>query len=737
MSKVLVDEKYLKGIGNALRYKKNEPNTVEYHTNVMEAEIRNLKVESPADSDIEDYVWNEAFKVSEMVKSVRKSNSLVLGCFSDIHFSGIVNSSSTNPQLQHTGQALDLIRKMIGIDAVVMLGDMIDGFSGSGTGYDKSTADKQIAFVNSYFKEIYDKTLQFRLNGNHDILTKATNGEYFSSEELYNRIGKYNTTDCTYANPTEKYKNYGYHDFEDQKIRLIYLNTCDSDGVKLRSDGSTYTNCRISTSQLQWLVEALDLTDKSEVALWSIITIGHHPLEFGKNNFWNYTDSDSNEWGLNCYDAVKIIDAYNNGAAGSIIHYSGKYDEGTITYNFTEKNQAKYIGHFHGHVHNFYTGEFGSTTIKPKDVAIPNIAGGDNRNNGAYSAFHEDLTYSKVSGTEKDTAFCIIVLNPEEEKIYCYNYGAGYDRILYYGINPVDVASMEFENNVYYTTVGESLSVKVNIIPENATNKYISFSSSDDSISTVTTGRIQNEAIIAPIKSGEVTITATAHNGITASFTLIVKAKKIKNVFNNDGQAKDGYRLSKNTGLEKEATGFAVSGYIPIDGNIKNLVYLKGSSSVYNPNTNPNFIIAVYDTNKNFIASSYIGKSLRIPLTSANTREDSVTVLTMGSNSNWSYIRLCCLGTVDQLILTLNADPNDESNTISLDSVISDVQEYARLESAVENIAETYLDYEDDPEVEINPEWEAQIGTINGFFSDLKQNLEETYIGGEQNAINT
>ena len=419
MSKVLVDEKYLKGIGNAIRDKKNEPNTVKYHTNVMEDEIRNLKVESPADPDIEDYVWQEAFRVSEKVKTVRKSDSLILGCFGDVHYNGGTGPEATAPHIQHVAQALELIRKNVGLDAVCMMGDTIDGF------VQKDTARNQFAFVNSFFKNLYDKTIQFRLNGNHDILTRALGGEFFSNDELYDLIGKNNTTDCTYTSETVKHRNYGYHDFENQKIRLIYLNTCDSYGVNLIPDApqnNPYPNCRISSTQLKWFINALDLSDKSDAALWSIITIGHHPLGFYYNRLSSYTDADTKKWGIGCYDAVKIIDAYNNGTLVNFYHYEGCNDLGDFTesmdYNFSGKNLAKYIGHIHGHVHSYYSGEFGTTTAKPKEIAIPNIKGGS-RTGGPYETYQGD-TFTLTPGTAEDTSFCVIVINPMKRRFIAF-----------------------------------------------------------------------------------------------------------------------------------------------------------------------------------------------------------------------------------------------------------------------------------------------------------------------------
>lgn len=722
---VKVDAASMYDMGDAIREVSNSTDT--FIPSQMGAAIRQLRA-ADEDTNAPQYIKNEAARVAAITSRVITEKSLVLGCVSDIHygyFNTLFNEERCREILEHTGQALNIIKKLVGFDGCLMLGDTIDG----GRSLIKSDAKDQFDTVNKCLQKAFANVPNFRLNGNHDILRYRAAGSNLSADELYEKIGKFNTSDVEKTN-----RNYGYHDFEDKKIRLIYLNTCDSGDINIIEDlENGFTNFAFSSDQLTDFVSYLDLSDKTNPSEWRIISIGHHPLDFGSAVGYStsYTDASGNTFDLYGAHILAIINAYMQGTAGNIVHNGS-----TISYDFTGSSRAQYIGHLHGHVHNFSSGKIkiNSEQTEARRITIPNMHPfRQNDSGGSYAEFHEETSFPKTIYTENETAFNIVVINPDEEKIYCFNYGAGYDRTIYYGFVPVDVTALSFENENYIQTVGEALTVRVDIEPANATDKNIKWSSSDESIASVKTGSLPQEVIITPKKSGTVTITAAAHNGITASLTLTVSPKQIINVFNQDGNAKDGYRLSKDTGLEKTEAGYTVSGYIAFDGANEHTLYVKNTTSFYNPNSNPNFIIAVYDTKKNFIASSYIGKSLRTPVRTAETRDDDVTVLHLYSSPNWSYIRLCCLGYADDVIITIDADPNDESNTISFDSIISDIQEYARLESSVENIAEDYLSYEDDPEMVIEPEWEAHIGTIDGFFSNLKQNLEETYIGGEQN----
>jgi hypothetical protein len=82
-------------------------------------------------------------------------------------------------------------------------------------------------------------------------------------------------------------------------------------------------------------------------------------------------------------------------------------------------------------VHCFKVADYviGSTTI-PR-IAIPNACNG-RENEYPADTWGEDTTYPKTADTAKDTAFNIVTIDRENRKIYCTNYGAGYDREISY-----------------------------------------------------------------------------------------------------------------------------------------------------------------------------------------------------------------------------------------------------------------------------------------------------------------
>ena len=86
---------------------------------------------------------------------------------------------------------------------------------------------------------------------------------------------------------------------------------------------------------------------------------------------------------------------------------------------------------------------------------------------------------------------------------------------------PVEVESISFSGANSNLVLGEHLSVTVNVLPENADNKEISWVSSDESVAT-----IDREGNIIAVGGGLSTITAKAANGVTESFELTVDGTK-------------------------------------------------------------------------------------------------------------------------------------------------------------------------------------------------------------------
>lgn len=88
-------------------------------------------------------------------------------------------------------------------------------------------------------------------------------------------------------------------------------------------------------------------------------------------------------------------------------------------------------------------------------------------------------------------------------------------------ITPVEVESIKIETPKKVLNVNETVRIKTIIKPANATNKVVSWSSSNEEVAIVDNG------IVRAVAEGNADITATI-NGMTSTVQIIVKEKRIK-----------------------------------------------------------------------------------------------------------------------------------------------------------------------------------------------------------------
>lgn len=93
----------------------------------------------------------------------------------------------------------------------------------------------------------------------------------------------------------------------------------------------------------------------------------------------------------------------------------------------------------------------------------------------------------------------------------------------------ISVSSISVSKNNVTLTQGKSETITASVSPSNATNKTITWSSSNNSIATVTNGKI------VAVGVGSAKIYASAHNGQKAECTVVVRAKPV---------AKDNIKIS-------------------------------------------------------------------------------------------------------------------------------------------------------------------------------------------------
>lgn len=528
MAKKLYEEASVKAIADAIRAKNGGSAT--YKVSDMAAAVAGLPVKDAiVHADIPDYVKTAALEVAKKVRAVQTADSITFIAMSDAH--QLDSSTDIVTGNLHAGMAAKVLAYAIpGIDFCCYLGDYT-------AGSDTTTlaeGRQHIREINADIDEAFAGIPQLRTLGNHDSLqySKTQNGSVLPAAELYGVVGAYNTG-ATMGSTTE---GYCYRDFAAKKLRVICLNTAEATEKE-----------NVSDTQKLWFANALKAVGAKSG--WNVLILSHHPLD----------------WGGVCI-LSNIVKAYVDGS--SITVSSGN------TVNFSGSNNATILATIHGHVHCFKAARLNSiansvgTEYNIWRIATPNMCFarnneyGQNGNTEYYGIeFGETTTYPKTAGTAKDTAFVVNVVNPGEQKVYSFCYGAGYDREIFTGIQTVAVTGVSLSAASGELTVNGQTTLTATVKPADASNKTVTWTSSVPTVASVQNG------VVTALKAGTTVITVkTADGGFTATYNLTVKAATA-DLMSTYGYA-DNTRLSTGSGSEKSATGYATIGHtsaIPID----------------------------------------------------------------------------------------------------------------------------------------------------------------------------
>lgn len=482
-------------------------------------------------ADISSDIKAKVLDIVQKVQAKRQNDSIVFVAGSDAH--QLESNMDIVGGNLHAGQAMECLSYVIpGIDFCCYLGD-----------YTWGSSTTTIAEGRRHFEDINDDIdgafrgiPQFRTLGNHDSLrySEAQNGSILSEAELYQFCGSYNKDN---VNGTAL-AGYCYRDFDAKKCRVICLNTSENTEKEFVSD-----------TQKLWFANTLKAVGAKTG--WNVIILSHHPLDWG-----------------NVYVLSNIVNAYYTGTAISI---------GGTSIDFAGSNSAKILAAFHGHTHCFKAAKLNKissgvgTEYNVWRVAIPNMCFSRNNEYGKNNAteyygieFGEDTTYNKTANSVNDTAFVANVVNPSEDKIYSFCFGAGYDREIFTGIQTIAVTGVALNAFSGELTVGGEVTLVATVLPETASNKAVTWSSSKPAVASV------NNGVVKALTEGNATITVTTvDGGFTASYSLTVKKVQpaIVDLVSTYGYA-DNIRLSTASGSEKAQDGYVTIGHtnpIPVD----------------------------------------------------------------------------------------------------------------------------------------------------------------------------
>lgn len=595
---------------------------------------KTLKVDvSAADSiqhaNIPDYVKAEALTVAEKVKAVLKSDSIVFLAVSDFHHAGEQTDNwqtDINAGNLHACMALKALAYVLPeIDFACMLGDITFGSKTTTEALLKS----QIAEINSWLDEAYKGIPQFRTVGNHDT------GEYstlLGAEYLFSAIGKY----CEGATYGSTEYGYCYRDFADKKLRVICLNTCE--GETIGGESASYV---CSPAQRLWFAQTLhDVGSKSDAASWSVLVLAHYPLDYGGT-----------------YPMSNIVKAYVEG---------GSTTENGTAVNFNGHNAAKFVANVHGHNHCFQFGKLHSvangqgTEFDAWRMCTPNAC--FYRNNSGVTtiygiSFGDPAPYDKTAGTGKDTAFNVNVINPSEQAIYSFCYGAGIDRTIGYAATIYH----SITNTLTHVTTSNDAVAAVDGTEYTATlkadsgytmgNVVIKMSGIDI---TSTAYTASNGAISIASVTGDVVITAVATKVVTYT-NLVPTAVNISGV---SAPYTDGKYLGSN-GAPSDMSGFVTTGFIPFDGGAEHVYRIGGDGIAWNTyGCRIAWYNADYSLKGSPVSYEKIGSSIYYPskVEDANAAAAFSTDANVAPPNGAAFFRVSAKGSGANLIITLDQE---------------------------------------------------------------------------------
>lgn len=597
-----------------------------------------------------DYIQPEVIDLVRRVNTVRKDSSIVFVAMADSHYNAdqttIQYYAETNASTVQANQAAKVLSYLIQPDFFAHLGDVS---CGHGTTTPEMLKSQIEGFVN-YFREAKSDLPVFIAIGNHDT------GIYYHNEQTDGNVHTmtgdylYQTFTALSASPDtvfggEENGGYCYRDFADKKLRVILLNTSEK-LVAIQSDSTTYGAQRV------WLANVLsDLNTKADAVDWGFIILCHYPADYGAT-----------------MPLSDLLCAYVKGTSHTITDTS---DGTNQTVNFGGKNGAKFIAQFHGHIHNFKTDKLysGGAQYDAHRICIPN--GQYNRENyyGTVGGvnFAEDQAYLKTTNTADGTSFVVNVINPDEEKIYSFCYGAGYDRVIGFGATVYHSVALRLS---HVTSSNDALSVETGtaytatLTPEDG-YQFKSVIVTMDGEDITSTAYNNGTVGIASV-TGNLVITAKAQ--MRPNFTNLVPLSVDKSGadFNVDGDGYDnGVYISttETDGGYAEAIrtmkGIVTTGYIPVTEGARVIRVAGDGCSIDTQYTK----IAVYDANFNLIVVlrySQMGKQhadgyyYNGKLINEESTLFTVECQSRANLARGVYMRVCTVGDGADLVVTVN-----------------------------------------------------------------------------------
>ena len=595
----LVSNTDMVGVADEIRAKSGKSGALVFPAGWKEA-LNSMKSEEKLlASEYQDYIHGGVLELVNKVRNVQTADTITFLATSDPHYpaeqTNTTEYTSNRASSILASKASKALAYMLNLDFTAFMGDACIGAATT----TPDMAKKQMEDYLSFFDEANSDLPCFLAIGNHDTGIYYHNAQAdgnvhtMTGAYLYELFTSKSASENTVFGGVEN-GGYCYRDFPDKKLRVFLLNTSEK-LVDLQKDQAMYGAQRL------WFANALiDLNTKSDASQWKFLTLAHYPADYG-----------------NTMPLSQLLKAYIEGISFNITDPNSGYyvgDKTNATVSFAGKNSARFIAHFHGHIHNFLYSKMyvdGSSYSEAVQydgvrVCIPNAQ--FNRENTYDTvgdrtsiSFKDANTYLKTANTKNGTSFVVNVIDPKEEVIHSFCFGAGYDRLIGYGVTRYYLVTYNLTNfQSSETVVG---------VEENASYSTVLTKASDEhEVMTITvtmggkdvTSSVYSDGVInIPKVTGDIVITARAQ--LKANFTNqipISKALDSDAIYNGKGYKESTYVSS--TG----ADGNYASGLIPATkGDVIRLEDVRFvSGDEYSR-------ICLYDANKEKLANAIFGGS--------------------------------------------------------------------------------------------------------------------------------
>lgn len=298
------------------------------------------------------------------------------------------------------------LTRMVPINAVIAGGDNINGYYGK---TQKLTETRQA--TNALYGRVSHDTDVFFILGNHDTGNgqngNATPATVISEYQLKNYyLSKLKAFGETRNNDSL----YGFKDYDDYKIRVIWLNSFDLPWT-LKSDG-TYQYDFLTTSgyqndQLEWLAKSALKLESNE---WHVMIFTHCPLP----GTFEVAAGQSKLTQINSDVLISVINAFQQGKALTVTVTSSDLPV-SFDVDFTSQGNGVVVGLFSGHIHQ--DGQMVSNGINCVETSCSLCHTGDT---------------GRVAGTLTEDCWDIFSVNKTARTISAHRFGYGSDRTISY-----------------------------------------------------------------------------------------------------------------------------------------------------------------------------------------------------------------------------------------------------------------------------------------------------------------